>query len=207
MKQIIQVDFIGSFETEQQCPALEKPEFAFIGRSNVGKSSLINMLLGRKEVARTSKKPGKTQTINLFEIDKEWVIADLPGYGYAKVSKTQRKKWTTHIERYLMLRPNLVCIFVLIDSRHEFQDKDREFLNWLGERRIPFALVYTKTDKLKPVDVGLHVERIQKAMLEEWDGLPPEFITSAIKKVGREELLNYISSLTSDFYLHTESQS
>ena len=202
----IEVDFKGSFENESQCPATNMPEYAFIGRSNVGKSSLINMLLGRKEAARTSKKPGKTQTINLFEIDGRWMVADLPGYGYAKVSKKQRKKWEVLIERYLLLRPNLVCIFVLIDIRHPLQKNDLEFINWLGERAIPFALVYTKADKLKAADVPAHVERIREELLSYWHQLPREFTTSAVKHHGKDELIDYIDELVSDFYLALESR-
>ncbi len=202
----MEVEFIGSFENESQCPVVEMPEFAYIGRSNVGKSSLINMLVGRKEVARTSKKPGKTQTINLFKIEEKWMIADLPGYGYAKVSKKQRKKWELLIERYLLLRPNLVCTFVLIDIRHPLQKNDLDFINWLGERAIPFALVYTKSDKLKSTDVPAHAQRIRDELLRYWHALPREFITSAAKKGGREDLLGYIEELTSDFYLAKDSR-
>ena len=202
----MEVEFIGSFEKESQCPGVEMPEFAFIGRSNVGKSSLINMLLERKEVARTSKKPGKTQTVNLFKIEAKWMVADLPGYGYAKVSKKLRKKWEVLIERYLLLRPNLVCTFVLIDIRHPLQKNDLEFINWLGERAIPFAIVYTKSDKLKSADVPAHANRIREELLTYWHALPKEFITSAAKKEGREELLGYIEELTSDFYLAADSR-
>jgi GTP-binding protein len=207
MHKIIDVSFLGSFERENQCPKLEKPEFAFIGRSNVGKSSLINMLLDRKGVARTSKKPGKTQTINLFEINQHWVVADLPGYGYATVSKAQRKKWEINIERYLKLRPNLMYSFVLIDIRHPLQKNDLEFMNWLGERAIPFGIVYTKADKLKESKIEEHVKVIQSGIMEYWHMLPVGFVSSAVDKTGRDELLTYIQKLTADFYLAAESRS
>lgn len=207
MHKIIDVSFLGSFERENQCPQLDKPEFAFIGRSNVGKSSLINMLLDRKGIARTSKKPGKTQTINLFEVDQKWVVADLPGYGYATVSKAQRKKWEVNIERYLKLRPNLMSSFVLIDIRHPLQKNDLEFMNWLGERAIPFSIVYTKADKLKEAKIEEHVKVIESGILEHWHMLPIGFVSSAMSKTGRDELLAYISKLTADFYLAEESRS
>jgi GTP-binding protein len=207
VKKIIDVNFLGSFERENQCPKINQPEFAFIGRSNVGKSSLINMLLERKGVARTSKKPGKTQTINLYEIDQNWIVSDLPGYGYATVSKAQRKKWEINIERYLKLRPNLMFSFVLIDIRHPLQQNDLEFMNWLGERAIPFGIVFTKADKLKESKIEEHINIIEEGILEYWHALPMRFVSSAVNKNGREELLSYILKLTADFYLAAESRS
>ena len=189
------IKFEGSFPSERDCPKSNLPEYAFIGRSNVGKSSLINMLAMRKEIARTSKSPGKTRHINLFCIDKSWNLADLPGYGYAKVSKTERKKWQKMIEDYMMLRPNLVTAFVLVDLRHDLQAIDKEFIDWLGARQIPFAIVFTKADKLKPPQVHKHQERIRQALLETWEGIPATFVTSSEKGLGRETLLQYIAEL------------
>ena len=157
------------------------------------------MLLDRKEVARTSKRPGKTQTINLFEIDAGWMIADLPGYGYAKVSKTQRKKWEDALERYLLMRDDLVCTFVLIDLRHPLQMKDLEFINWLGEIKVPFTIIYTKADKLKSSQRDEHVESIRNGLLEHWDTLPQDFISSAEDRTGRQEILEYIHELNQNF--------
>ena len=192
---ITSIKFEGSFPSERECPKTELPEYAFIGRSNVGKSSLINMLTGRKELARTSKSPGKTRLINLFGINKSWYLADLPGYGYAKVSKTERKKWQKMIEDYMMLRPNLVTAFVLIDLRHDLQDIDKEFMDWMGARQIPFAIVFTKADKLKPQQVRSHQQKIRNAMLETWEGIPITFVTSSEKGIGRADLLQYIVEL------------
>ncbi len=189
-----EVEFLGSFEKVTQCPASLLPEFAFLGRSNVGKSSLINGLLNRKGIARTSGTPGKTQHINLYEIDKRSVFADLPGYGYARISKSQRKKWETMIEQYLMQRFNLICTFLLIDSRHSLQAVDKEMMSWFGDRHLPFVIIYTKTDKLKPEEVHTHIDKIRSGILEEWDSLPTEFITSAEKQTGLEEIHTFVSN-------------
>ncbi len=197
--EIKEVDFIGSFERESQCPQDMVPEYAFIGRSNVGKSSLINMLCNRKGLAKVSNTPGKTQTINFFRVDSAWHLVDLPGYGYAKISKKMRIKWENMIERYLITRPQLQVVFVLLDSRHPLQTIDMEFINWLGDRRVAFVLVYTKTDKLKKSQVGANIERIQKGMLNYWNSLPQEFITSSEKKEGRQEILNFIGDLNNNF--------
>lgn len=189
------VKFEGSFPSEKSCPRTSLPEYAFIGRSNVGKSSLINMLVERKDMAHTSKSPGKTRAINLFCVNKSWYLADLPGYGYAKVSKTERKKWQKMIEDYMMLRPNLVCTFILIDLRHELQAIDSEFIDWMGARHLPFALVFTKADKLKPNQVTANQKQIRKALLQTWEEIPTTFVTSSIKGEGREALLHYIDHL------------
>jgi len=188
------IEFLGSFETVKQCPeGADMPEYAFIGRSNVGKSSLINMLMGRKELARISSTPGKTQTINYFEVNKEWRIVDLPGYGYAKSSKTNRKKWKKMVDTFLLTRTNLFCIFSLIDSRHKLQEIDHEFINWLGENSIPFTIVYTKVDKVKSDDVDGNITAIREELLESWEELPLEFKTSSVSALGRKEILDFIS--------------
>lgn len=193
--EIKDVDFVGSFEKESQCPPNDIPEYAFIGRSNVGKSSLINMLCQRKNLARVSNTPGKTQTLNYFIVNKSWHIVDLPGYGYAKISKTMRKKWENMIERYLMFRKQLQCVFVLLDSRHPLQEIDLEFINWLGERKIAFCIIYTKIDKLTTTKVDEHVEQIQKGLLEYWNSLPDQFVTSSEKGHGRDQILQFIDDL------------
>lgn len=193
------VSFVGSFEHEWQCPKVKKPEYAFIGRSNVGKSSLINMLSGRKSIAKVSNTPGKTQTLNYFDINKEWYLVDLPGYGFAKVSKTKKIKWERMIERYLQQRENLVCTFVLLDSRHKLQKIDLEFINSLGQMQVPFVIVYTKTDKLKRAQVPIHIKQLQNGLLEYWDELPQQFVTSSEKGVGREEILSFIEDLNNNY--------
>ncbi|MDF1696236.1 MAG: ribosome biogenesis GTP-binding protein YihA/YsxC [Saprospiraceae bacterium] len=197
--EIKEVEFIGSFERESQCPKDMVPEYAFIGRSNVGKSSLINMLCNRKGLAKVSNTPGKTQTINYFRVDDAWHLVDLPGYGYAKISKKMRHKWESMIERYLITRPQLQVIFVLLDSRHELQSIDLEFVNWLGDRRVPFVLVYTKIDKLKRLQVEDNIKRIQNGLLKYWNTLPDQFITSSEKKEGRQEILDFIGDLNNNF--------
>jgi len=192
---IKEIEFIGSFEKLEQCPVSTLPEYAFIGRSNVGKSSLINMLLSRKELARISSTPGKTQTINYFLVNKAWYLVDLPGYGYARISKVKRKKWRGMIETYLSKRRNLYCVFTLIDSRHKLQDLDLEFINWLGLKAIPYVIAYTKIDKLKAGEMEINIENIRQGLLEHWEALPQEFLTSANKGDGREEILNFISRI------------
>lgn len=191
--------FIGSFTTLGQCPPPNKPEYAFIGRSNVGKSSLINMLTGRNKLAKISGTPGKTQTINHFLINENWYLVDLPGYGYAKVSKTKRKEWQQFIRNYLNKRPNLQCTFVLIDSRIPPQAADLEFINWLGEMHIPFVIVFTKADKLKPRELEGNVKSFNQKMLETWESLPQQFITSAEKKTGRDEVLGLVEEVNGKF--------
>lgn len=191
--------FVISNTDIKKCPAPLLPEYAFIGRSNVGKSSLINMLTERKKLAKTSGRPGKTQLINHFIINEEWYIVDLPGYGYAKTSKMNRFKWTKFIEEYLRNRANLMNTFVLIDSRLEPQKIDLEFMNWLGHNQIPFSMVFTKTDKLSSSALQKNLAHYKKEMLKQWDALPPVFITSSESKLGREKLLNYIEEINSYF--------
>lgn len=195
MMEIATAEFKGSFPNFAQCPKEEWPEFAFIGRSNVGKSSLINMLCGKKELAHTSQKPGKTQLLNYYLINQQWFIVDLPGYGYAKISQAKRKEWRKMIQDYLVLRPTLCCAFVLVDSNISPQTKDIEFINWLGEMHIPFVLVYTKTDRLKPQEIEENIQAMQTKLLEYWNQLPDQFYTSAEKGIGREEILGFIGGL------------
>lgn len=188
-------DFTKSSEKITQCPPGDKPEYAFIGRSNVGKSSLINMLCQRKKLAMTSATPGKTALINHFIINKEWYMVDLPGYGYAKRSKTMQQKFEELIRSYILLRPQMANLFLLIDIRHSPQAIDLEFIDWLGVSRIPFAIVFTKADKLSREQVRANTESYMQALSEKWEELPPYFITSAEKGTGREELLSYIEQI------------
>ncbi len=177
------------------CPKDDKPEFAFIGRSNVGKSSLINMLCNHKGLAKTSATPGKTLLINHFIINNEWYLVDLPGYGFAKRSKTVQKQLEQMISGYILQRPQLVNVFVLIDIRHEQQKIDREFVDWLGESNIPFSIVFTKADKLGRVKAAQNAGAWMQALKDRWETLPPYFITSSDKKTGREEVLDYIDDI------------
>lgn len=185
-------EFVISNTELSKCPKPDKPEFAFIGRSNVGKSSVINLLTKRKGLAKTSGKPGKTQTINHFLVNKEWFLVDLPGYGYAGVSRTARKGWGKMIETYLLNRENLYCTFVLVDARHEPQKKDIEFITWLGEKQLPLCIILTKADKLSRADLANAEKQYKKKLLESWEELPPLFVTSAEKKMGREAVLDFI---------------
>lgn len=185
-------EFIISNTDYQKCPETTKPEFAFIGRSNVGKSSLINMLVEQKKLAKVSGTPGKTQTINHFIINQEWFLVDLPGYGYAKLSKEDRWNFGKMIESYLENRQNLFCTFILIDSRLPLQNIDLDFINWMGKHELPIALVLTKTDKLKQSELGKSKFNIESALLKSWEELPPVFITSSEKKSGRDKLLGFI---------------
>jgi GTP-binding protein len=187
--------FVVSNTNHKDCPQDEKPEFAFIGRSNVGKSSLINMLTNNNKLAKTSSTPGKTQLINHFEINEQWYLVDLPGYGYAKVSKAARLKFEKFISEYLLERKRLINTFVLIDSRLEPQKIDIEFMNWCGEKEIPFSIVFTKIDKLSSSALQKNLAAYKKEMLKYWDELPPVFTTSSDSKFGREKLLNYIGQL------------
>ena len=189
---ISSAEFICSNTDYKKCPKEDMPEYAFIGRSNVGKSSLINMLTNKKGMAKTSGQPGKTQLINHFLINKEkgaWYLVDLPGFGYAKVSKTKKEKWQLFIQDYLTKRKNLLYIFLLIDSRLEPQKIDMEFMNWLGENELPFCLVFTKADKLSKGKLTDNIKNYNTKTLETWDELPQQFVTSAQSKMGRDEIL------------------
>ena len=188
-------EFVVSNSRVEKCPTTGLPEYAFIGRSNVGKSSLINMLTGRKGLAMTSQKPGKTQLINHFIINKEWHFVDLPGYGYARLSKDGRDGLRRMIEDYVLERRELVCLFVLLDARLEPQKIDLEFIEWLGEESVPFALVFTKADKLSKGKLSANISAYKDRLLEGWEELPPLFITSSEERTGREELLNYIEGI------------
>ena len=190
--EITSAEFIISNTQVSKCPVPDKPEFAFIGRSNVGKSSLINMLTNRKSLAKTSSTPGKTQTINHFLINHKWYLVDLPGYGYASVSKSTKEGWSNMIESYFKQRENVYCTFILIDSRLEPQKKDIEFINWLGGLGVPIALVLTKIDKFKQSELARSRRNFENRLLKDWAELPPVFITSAEKKTGRDHLLDFI---------------
>ena len=189
------VTYIGSKPTHTQCPIDGRPEYAFIGRSNVGKSSLINALTGRKNLALTSSTPGKTMCINHFLINEQWYIVDLPGYGYAQRGKQAMEKLKTMISGYILQREQLTCLFVLIDIRHEPQKVDLAFLHYLGSNGVPFAIVFTKADKLKPSQIKPAAEKYLGVLHEEWEELPPYFITSAANKLGKDDLLDYIENI------------
>lgn len=193
--EIKEARFIVSNTDVKKCPRPDKPEYAFIGRSNVGKSSLINMLTNRKSLAKTSGKPGKTRLINHFLINDEWYLVDLPGYGYAKIGKKEREKWEKSFRKYILSRENLYCLFVLIDSRHEPQPIDLEFMEWLGLSQIPFVIIFTKTDKLKPGELEKNTENYKTKMLEQWESTPEWFASSAATGEGREEILQYIQNI------------
>ncbi len=189
---IKKAEFVKSSQELSECPQSKLPEFAFIGRSNVGKSSLINMLTGRKSLAKTSTTPGKTRLINHFLIENSWHLVDLPGYGYAKVSKTDRQIFEKLIENYLSKRESLICVFVLIDSRIKPQKIDLEFITWLGEEGIPFSIVFTKIDKPKKNELKSNVDQFEKELLKNWEELPVWFLSSAVNNAGREDILKYI---------------
>lgn len=193
--EIKNVSFLMSNSGLKGCPTNEIPEYAFIGRSNVGKSSLINMLMQRKELAKVSGKPGKTRLINHFIVNDSWYLADLPGYGYAKVSKLDRAGFHQLITRYVLNRSQLVCLFVLIDIRHPAMKIDLEFMEFLAVNSVPFVMVFTKADKLGPKAIQQHLEAYQATMLQQWEDLPAQFVTSAETGQGREELLSYIQEL------------
>ncbi|HPD53500.1 MAG: ribosome biogenesis GTP-binding protein YihA/YsxC [Bacteroidota bacterium] len=192
-------EFIVSNTSVAKCPAADRPEFAFIGRSNVGKSSLINMLTVRKGLAKTSATPGKTQLINHFLVNNAWYLVDLPGYGYARTSQSTKAGWDKMIRDYLLKRENLMTVFVLVDVRHEPQKIDVEFINWLGEQGVPFCIVFTKADKLSKQQVIRSVESYKRTLRTTWEELPMLFITSAQMRNGREEILDYILSVAADF--------
>lgn len=191
-------EFIMSNSNVMKAPKDRIPEYAFIGRSNVGKSSLINMLMERKDLAKISGKPGKTQLINHFKINEEWFLVDLPGYGYAKVSKKKRTIFQFFIENYFKEREQLVCTFVLIDSRHDPQKIDLEFMKFLGENQIPFCIVFTKADKLGSSKLNKQITSYKKKLLNTWETIPTSFITSSSTGLGREEFLDFINSVNQD---------
>lgn len=193
--EIKQAEFVISAPVVSKCPNDSKPEYAFIGRSNVGKSSLINMLCKNKKLAKTSATPGKTLLINHFIINKEWYLVDLPGYGFAKRSKTELAKLDKMIRGYILNREQLVNLFVLVDVRHEAQKVDLEFIDWLGQSAIPFTIVFTKADKLSVTKVQQNVAAYKRVLLERWEELPLMIVTSSETKKGRDELLNYIDSI------------
>jgi GTP-binding protein len=193
--EVKEAQFVTSNSDVKKCPPPKKPEYAFIGRSNVGKSSLINRMTNKKSLAKTSGKPGKTRLINHFIINNEWYLVDLPGYGYAEVPKAERLKWEKMIRQYILQRENLHCLFVLIDSRHEAQEIDLNFMKWLGTSQIPFSIVFTKTDKLKPSELEENLNQYKEKLLETWEELPPVFITSAETGEGNTEILDYIGDV------------
>lgn len=183
-----------------KCPSEPIPEYAFIGRSNVGKSSLINMLMDRKHLAKTSGRPGKTQLINHFKVNENWFLVDLPGYGYARVSKKDKNIFQKYITNYFEQRKQLVCSFVLVDIRHEPQKVDMEFMEWMGENVIPFCIIFTKADKLKPKAIERHVnDYLQEMVSDIWEEAPQHFVTSSSNNLGRDEVLNFISSINEGF--------
>lgn len=191
-------EFVLSNSDVEKCPKSLIPEYAFIGRSNVGKSSLINMLTNKKSLAKTSGRPGKTQLINHFLINGDWHLVDLPGYGYAKVSKSSKKTFQKFITQYFSKRTQLVTAFVLIDIRHLPQPVDLDFMQWMGENGIPFSIIFTKADKLKPNAVTKHVEDYKNILLESWEEMPNYFITSSSKVIGQDEVLGYIQELNNN---------
>ena len=191
---IKKAEFISSSPNVALCPKDPIPEYAFIGRSNVGKSSLINMLTSRKKLAKTSSTPGKTRLINHFRINDEWFLADLPGYGYAKVSKKERDSISRMIEQYATLRQNLVCFFVLIDARIPPQQLDLDFIEWLGDSNLPFVIVYTKVDKVTQKEKSKHLSRLKENLSEAWEELPLIMESSAVKGTGREEIIGFINA-------------
>ena len=192
---VAHAEFVMSNTRVEQCPKSKLPEYAFIGRSNVGKSSLINMLCNRKKLAKTSSRPGKTQLINHFLINKQWHLVDLPGYGYARVSKTQKKTFQKFITNYFIKRKELISAFLLIDFRHKPQNLDLEFMSWLGENFIPFSIIFTKSDKLKEKEIKENTTNYLKRLEEDWEEVPKYFITSSEKRIGKDELLNYIDEI------------
>lgn len=197
---INQAEFVISASKISQCPPADKAEFAFIGRSNVGKSSLINMLTNRKSLAKTSATPGKTQLINHFLINKEWYLVDLPGYGYAKVSKSEREKWQKMINNYLLKRESLLTVFVLIDSRLEPQKIDLEFINFLGENSVPLQIIFTKIDKQSNKKTMDNVQLFKQKLLETWEECPNILLSSSVKANGKEEILSEIENIINQYW-------
>ena len=192
---IKQATFLISNTDVRKCPPPDKPEYAFIGRSNVGKSSLVNMLVGQKSLAKVSVRPGKTQLINHFVIDDSWYLVDLPGYGYAKISMSVKEKFQKLISNYILQRENLYCLFVLIDIRHNAQQIDLEFMSWLGECHIPFAIIFTKADKLGKVAAEKNIAAYSKELKETWEELPPMLVSSSLSGQGRDEIVEYIENI------------
>ena len=192
--QIKSADFIISNTDYTLCPKADMPEYAFIGRSNVGKSSLINLITNKKQLAKISGKPGKTQLINHFLINKEWYLVDLPGYGYATVSKTQKQEFQKIIFSYLENRENLMCLFVLLDCRHKPQQIDLDFMKWLGEKQIPFLMIFTKIDKLGKTELKKNIENYKTEMLKQWEEIPQTFFASVPKRKGSKEILDFIEN-------------
>ena len=201
--QIKTAEFIVSNQEVFKCPNNQIPEYAFIGRSNVGKSSLINMLTNQKRLAKTSGRPGKTQLINHFLINKEWFLVDLPGYGYARVSKSAKKIFQKFITTYFKERKQLVSAFVLVDILHEPQSVDLAFMQWLGEYEIPFSIIFTKADKLRPKAIEKHIQSYKNKLLEFWEEMPNYFTTSSTNYLGKEALLNYISGVNNELSIKT----
>ena len=199
--QIKSADFIISNTDYKLCPKADKAEYACIGRSNVGKSSLINLITEKKQLAKISRKPGKTQLINHFLINKGWYLVDLPGYGYATVSKKQKEEFQKIIFSYLENRESLMCLFVLLDCRHKAQKIDLEFMQWLGEKEIPFVIIFTKTDKLGKISLQKNIANYKKEMLKEWEKIPQYFYTSTLKREGNKEILAFIEKTNSLFAL------
>lgn len=197
--EIKEAEHVGSFPSERQSPKDHKPEYAFIGRSNVGKSSLINMLSNKRALARVSNTPGKTQLLNFYLMNKTWYIVDLPGYGYAKISKKKRYEWEKMIEGYLLHRNTLGCAFVLIDANIPPQLIDIEFVNWMGNMGVPFVIVYTKTDRLKSSEKNKYINAFNNELLKYWNELPQQFVTSSAKRVGAEAILQFIEEVNEKF--------
>ena len=202
--QIKTAEFVISNQMVEKCPTNNLPEYAFIGRSNVGKSSLINMLTNQKNLAKTSGRPGKTQLINHFIINKEWFLVDLPGYGYARVSKSAKKTFQKFITAYFRDRKQLISAFVLVDIRHKPQPVDLAFMRWLGEHSVPFSIVFTKADKLRPKAIEDHIDTYKNILLETWEELPNYFITSSTNYAGKDALLNYINTINEDLINSTD---
>lgn len=206
MNIVTEAEFMGSFPRTDMCPDTTLPEYAFIGRSNVGKSSLINHITGRKALAKVSSTPGKTQLINYFKINQSWFLVDLPGYGYARVSKKDREVFSKMIKHFLKNRAQLTCLFLLLDSSVGPQKIDLEFMEWLGREEIPFCIVYTKADKDRQHVISKNIQKIKKSVLEKWAGMPLQFITSSAKNRGRTEILDYIAQLNDQLYEVVEEE-
>lgn len=193
--EIKEARFIISNSNVEKCPKPDRPEYAFIGRSNVGKSSLINMLTNKKSLAKTSGRPGKTQLINHFLINNEWYLVDLPGYGYAKVPKKEKVKWEQFLRRYILKRNNLYCVFVLIDARHKAQLVDLKFMEWLGVSEVPFSIIFTKTDKLRKEELEINLKAYEEKLFETWETMPGYFISSAETGEGKDKILDFIENI------------